>query len=260
MISLQVTHRLTPGRTEPQGVSKQVVETVPLDEFVRASYVRDLWDAICRLGVVPPLHIINQLIARGPQDERVEDWTRIEVSEAEFQVLQRNLCDYSGGYCIEDRSLWACDGYQTWREALVAKIQANPGFKRLTFAMEHELLGIPLGRGRWLKRTKVDWERKAQNVDSILHPLSPFLRLLEHCTPLCCGIEAYAFDSEYILESCEKNGRIEPVRAIDAILIDLENQEPKNSQLHSTFMNCTLHRDDLIALLRHIEKTLCEVS
>ncbi len=260
MISLQLKKTQTHDWKGVLPTPKQVEETISLHQFMRSLYVEEFWDAIGRLGVMPPLHIVNQLIARGPQNDRADEWTPVEVSEAEFLFLQQQLCDGSGGYCIEDRSLWGCADYTSWREALVAKIRANPSYKGLSRAVQHALLGIPLGQGRWLERREVTNYRRARDVDPILHPLRKFLMSLSHCLPDCCGIEAFAFDPEMIEASCEKFGRIEPMHALDKVLIDLENLELKHTEVCSQFMNCTMHRDDLLALLRHIETTLCEVG
>jgi hypothetical protein len=59
---------------------------------------------------------------------------------------------------------------------------------------------ISIGDGRWITFIDVtDGQIAAVNVDAILEPVWPFLRLLEtHCVAGCCGIEAFDFWSDNI--------------------------------------------------------------
>jgi hypothetical protein len=162
------------------------------------------------------------------------------------------------GYCIEDRSLWHHPDYKTWRAALDNKLKDNPKFKPLKFGAQHRVLGIPLGRDNWLSRREIDYNRRSPDVDYILYPLRDFLRALEHCHPDCCGLQAYSFEPEWIVEASEKIGRSEAVGLLDRVLIDLENLELDGTEVRSRdLFNTSLHIDELVALLRHVHKEIC---
>ncbi len=236
-------------------------EIVTLSQFFRAHYVEEIWDAVGFLGVVPPIHIVNDLIGRGPQDNtKWTAWSPFVVSPTEYGEVQIDLNEGSNGYCIEDQTLWIYNDYKSWREALVQKIQENPRYKELSWGVKHAVLGIPIGYDKWIQRKPVANPRRATPVDPILRPLSDFLVGLYDCTPDCCGIQAFSFDSETIIESCAKTGRLAPMGAIDQILIDLDNADIKHGTIYSEMMNTTLHLEELIALLRHFEEALSQTT
>lgn len=232
--------------------------TYSLWEYVNSIYVPKLYDAINGLGVMPPRHVVNEVLALGPLGSDVLEWTEIQLTEDAYDSFMKQAHWSLDGYCIEDRSLWHCPDYTSWHAALITKFKDNPTFKPLTFRAQHRVLGIPLGRDSWFARREIDYDRRAHDVDYILSPLRRFLRALEHCTPDCCGIQAYSFESEYVVEASEKIGRSEVAGILDRVLIDLENLDLDGTEVRSSdLLNTSLHIDELIVLLRHMRKEIC---
>ena len=256
MVEMKITRRVTKDHTGPLAQPRYEERAMPLVEFMTAVYVPEFYDAVGFLGVVPPLQVVNELLCRPARDAEVYDWSPRAISQAQFLELQHMLCERDPDYCIVDESLWDCPDYDSWRAALTEKIRANPQYKPLKFGAQHAVLGIPLGEGQWLRTRPIDKARRGWNVDPLLFPLRDFLLSLTHCTPYCCGIEAFAFDREMVDEHCDRFGRSALMGALDRVLLDLENHDAPRSEVHSDFMNCSLHVDDLIELLRHLQRIL----
>jgi len=227
-------------------------------EYVGSVYAPQLYEAIKVIGVMPPRHVLNEVLAREPVGSYIMEWTPVEVNDEAYEYFVKQVHWSLDGYCIEDRSLWHHPDYKTWRAALDNKLKDNPKFKPLEFGAQHRVLGIPLGRDNWLSRREIDYNRRSPDVDYILYPLRDFLRALAHCHPDCCGLQAYSFEPEWIVEASEKIGRSEAVGLLDRVLIDLENLELDGTEVRSRdLFNTSLHIDELVALLRHVHKEIC---
>ncbi|MEQ8691712.1 MAG: DUF6331 family protein [Pseudomonadales bacterium] len=256
--SIEVT-TLYPSTVQGQGkVPVREKTRFTLREYVSSVYVPRLYEVIVELGVIPPRHVLNEVLALGPAGPYVREWTPIEVTEEAYDSFVTELHWSMDGYCIEDRSLWQYADYSSWRAALGTKLRDNPTFKPLKFSAQHRILGIPLGRDRWLSRREIDPDRRAYDVDHILSPLRDFLHYLQHCHPDCCAIQAFSFEPEQIVEAGEKCGRAEIIGALDRVLIDLENLQLERTEVRSSaLLNTSLHIDELVSLLRHLHEEVC---
>ena len=123
--------------------------------------------------------------------------------------------------------------------------------KQLSFSVQHGILGIPLGEGRWIPRNLDLKGRKSKSIDGVLSPLAGFFRALEHCTPYCCRLEAFNFDAENVLAQADTLGRSEIIRLLDAAIIDIEQIDPDVEVFKSELLNSKLMRQELEQLLRH---------
>jgi len=250
--SIRVTHA---GDSAPDSRSAGHND-LSLEDFVMSGMDRDLYTALKGYGVVPPLPLLNAVFDRG-QSGDAYTWEPFRISESDYARLAAALTENAHeGFVITDESLCNSPDFEHWFAALDAKIRANPAYKTLAWSVEHRLLGIPLGEGRWIARDSDLGGRKARNIDGALNPLGSFFRALEHCTPWCCRIEAYDFRSQNVLEQADELGRSDVIRRLEAAIIDLEELDPAIEVLESERLNSTLARRELEQLLDHFVTVL----
>ncbi len=222
-----------------------------LKDFVTAAMDRELDLAIRGYGVIPPLHIMNDVFARG-QSGKSYSWVPFRISESQYERLAGALVEHAhDGFVIVDESLWSNQDFKQWFAALRAKIKANPTFKQLSFSVQHEILGIPLGEGQWIPRNLDLKNRKSKKIDGVLSPLGSFFRALEHCTPYCCRLEAFNFDADNVLAQADELGRSEIMRLLDTAIIDIEQIDADVEVFKSELLNSKLMRQELEQLLQH---------
>lgn len=222
-----------------------------LEDFVMSGMDRDLDLALKGYGVVPPLTLMNDVFDRG-QSGKAYSWEPFRISQSQYEELASALIEHAHeGFVIADRSLWSSPDFGHWFAGLNAKIRATPTFKKLAWGVQHSVLGIPLGEGRWIARDLALEGRKSASIDGVLNPLSRFFRGLAHCTPYCCRIEAFNFEVQNVLEQADKLGRGEVAGLLDAAIIDLQQLDASIEVFDSEMLNSKISRPELEQLLTH---------
>ncbi|PCI67065.1 MAG: hypothetical protein COB26_10245 [Piscirickettsiaceae bacterium] len=208
------------------------------------------------MGLIPPLHIINLELQIGRDPIYHLSWEAVEISQQLYNKVVSAIINDSRGYCIEDRTLWCFPDFASWRAAIEDKIRKDPTYKLLTWGVQNDIIGIPLGSEKWIVR---DWNvlnYTVKKVDSILYPLTDFFRSLQHCTPDCCAISAYSFYHEDIVEKADRYSSLELMGKLDSAITDLDNLDPHVEAVKIEMMNCHLMKSELVDLLNHIISVL----
>ena len=250
------------GRLETPKVS---YSTWSLPDFASSYCVPDIADAVQHFGVVPPRHLMNEAFERGvsinrafgPDTKTGYSWTPFRISEDEYDVLSTELTSDARLYtAIADETLWSCNDIDEWADAVKQKAGADPTYTRLSWAYQHALLGIPVGREQWIPRNRDFENRKFVKVDPILRPLKDFFRGMEDCTPDCCGFSAFDFCEEKVFQSADKVGRARVMNQLTNAEIDLGELDPSIEVLDSRMLRTRLMRDELAALFEHFTTVL----
>ena len=93
-----------------------------LDEFL-------IWSSVFRIslqkaGVIPPLSVINEVMASGCHDAGMSGstkWKPFQISQEEYEELVESLMTNPNFAITEDRELWDRSGFGKWHGAVLSK-------------------------------------------------------------------------------------------------------------------------------------------
>ena len=97
-------------------------ESALLAEFLLTTPV--FAHALRSFGVVPPIHILNEVLSSGSYDAGMSggaSWEPFEVSAEEYEELVEQLTTSLDHSIIEDPELWDRSTYEKWHGALLSK-------------------------------------------------------------------------------------------------------------------------------------------
>ena len=97
-------------------------EHAPLDVFLLTTPM--FVYALSVFGVIPPLHVINEIMLLGEHDAGMgggAEWKPFEITKDEYEELVENLVTNPEHKIIEDRELWEKPNYKKWNGALLSK-------------------------------------------------------------------------------------------------------------------------------------------
>ena len=75
-------------------------------------------------GVIPPLHVINEVLSKGSYDAGMgggSEWKAFEISKEEYIELVEHLLTNPEHDIVEDRDLWEKSNYKKWHGAMLSK-------------------------------------------------------------------------------------------------------------------------------------------
>ena len=115
---------------------------------------------------------------------------------------------------------------------------------------------ISIGKDEWIKWIEFDAiSIEPLEVDEILEPIKPFLKGLEtECMAECCGIDAYSFWYEEIVQSSAELNKNELENHINIIINKLSSSNKE--VVSSTILNQLINREVFIQLLEHVKEKI----
>ena len=98
----------------------------PLDQFLVG--IPAFSYALKIFNVIPPMHVINEVLARGVDDAGMgggAKWKPFEISEEEYIELVETLLTNPNLSVVEDRELGEKPNYMKWHSGLLSKYGKN---------------------------------------------------------------------------------------------------------------------------------------
>lgn len=115
---------------------------------------------------------------------------------------------------------------------------------------------ISIGKEEWIKWIEFDAiSIEPLEVDDILEPIKPFLKGLEtECMSECCGIDAYSFWYEEIVQSAAELNKNELKSHLNIIINELYSSNKE--VISSAILNQLINREVFIQLLEHLKEKI----
>jgi hypothetical protein len=118
---------------------------------------------------------------------------------------------------------------------------------------------ILIGEDEWIRFIELDGDQaRAENLDSWIFPLNPFLQFLVlECVPECCGIDAYRFMPQDIREAASRS----ELDDLESKLLTLHDQACSldSKCVVSSVMNQYFNRQVFIQLVEHLLATVRQI-
>lgn len=209
-----------------------------------------------KIGIIPPLQVINSVLQSGKAV--CYYWDPFELSEAEYVDLCRVFKSKTNGYCIEDQELWTHTDPECWKKAVVEKIKTNPFFKPIHWwSVQNDLIGIPIGENQWIIRGFEGKRDEAFNIDPMIKPLKHLFRSLETaCVAACCGMAAFNFFPENILDKLTQQDKLDVLPLLDYLIQEIDAMPDSVTHFKSERLNSVLSRQEFLSLIRHITRVI----
>jgi len=97
-------------------------EEVSVDDFLLRTPM--FAHALLSFGVMPPIHVLNEILVSGCHDAGMSgdaNWEPLELLPEEYDELFLSLCSNPEIEITEDRELWNRPTYEKWHGALLSK-------------------------------------------------------------------------------------------------------------------------------------------